>query len=171
MTKTVRLTKPKLLSGPVHKRFANACCCCTRAPGQEGQRVLKCHPPLSSWGTPPHPGHTQLAEQSCVPVGRCSHLVGGASFPFTKVIFTSWSPPGQGGTISYFAQRSVCVDRLAIVMNISESYCEDVVDFQYQNIFRLERKNLRSSYSSISTKYRKNIYGTYHMLIFYILLN
>lgn len=28
---------------------------------------------------------------------------------------------GQGSTISYFAQRGMCVYRLAIVMNISES--------------------------------------------------
>lgn len=171
MTETVWLTKPNLLSGPVHKRFASACCCCTRAPGQEGQQVLKYHPPLSSWGVPPRTGHTQLAEQSCVLVGGRSHPLGGASFPFTKLRFMSWSPPGQGGTISYFAQRSVCADRLAVVRNIFESYCEDGVDFQYQNIFTLERKNLHSSYSSISTKYRKNIYGTHHMLIFYILPN
>lgn len=36
-------------------------------------------------------------------------------------LFMSLSPPGQGGTISYFAQRGMCVQRLAIVMNISES--------------------------------------------------
>lgn len=61
-------------------------------------------------------------EKACVLGDGCTHLVGGTSFPFMKVMFMSLSPPGQGGTISYFAQRSLCVYSLAIVMNISESH-------------------------------------------------
>lgn len=109
VTEAVWLTKPKILSGPIHKRFANSCRCCTRAPGQESQRVLKYSPPLSSWGVPLHTGHTACWALLCSS-GWMQPPGGRVIFSFHKGYLWAWAHLAREA-LFLILHKGVCVCR------------------------------------------------------------
>lgn len=116
------------LSGPIRKKFAHPCILLLlpKATWLRGPANVKIQPTLPSWRMQQDFGHKIGQVEPCVLEDGCSHLVGGASFPFTKMIIFLPRPVWSGRHYFLFCTKRVCVCvcSLARVTNISESHHE-----------------------------------------------